>query len=90
MPLFPLGQLSPNHPPALHHSRQLLGELLLDGINVRLMMRYVSDARNLMLMMNLLKDSSRSIQFEAFHVFKVGGGRRAAAVDGDRPPCARG
>ncbi|KAI8463698.1 MAG: Mo25-like protein [Monoraphidium minutum] len=52
-------------------SLKLLGELLLDGINVRLMMRYVSDVRNLMLMMNLLKDSSRSIQFEAFHVFKV-------------------
>ena len=34
-------------------------------------MRYVSDARNLQLMMNLLKDSSRSIQFEAFHVFKA-------------------
>ena len=52
-------------------SLKLLGELLLDGVNVRLMMRYVSDVRNLMLMMNLLKDSSRSIQFEAFHVFKV-------------------
>lgn len=37
------------------------------------MMRFVSDARNLMLMMNLLKDNSRSIQFEAFHVFKVRG-----------------
>ena len=52
-------------------SLKLLGELLLDGVNVRLMMRYVSDVRNLMLMMNLLKDGSRSIQFEAFHVFKV-------------------
>lgn len=55
---------------------QLLGELLLDGINVRLMMRYVSDVRNLMLMMNLLKDNSRSIQFEAFHVFKVRSSQR--------------
>eukprot|EP00879_Flechtneria_rotunda_P003767 GHRR01004006.1.p1 GENE.GHRR01004006.1~~GHRR01004006.1.p1 ORF type:complete len:146 (+),score=76.59 GHRR01004006.1:436-873(+) len=35
------------------------------------MMRYVSDVQNLMQMMNLLKDSSRSIQFEAFTVFKV-------------------
>lgn len=50
---------------------QLLGELLLDRANVKVMMRYVSDARNLQLMMNLLKDSSRSIQFEAFHVFKA-------------------
>jgi hypothetical protein len=52
---------------------QLLGQLLLESPDVRLMMRYVSDVRNLMLMMNLLKDSSRSIQFEAFHVFKVAG-----------------
>ncbi len=50
---------------------QLLGELLLDRTNVKLMMRYVSDAKNLMQMMNLLKDGSRSIQFEAFHVFKA-------------------
>jgi hypothetical protein len=73
-----VGPLTTPHPPppTLNHSpqppKQLLGELLLDGINVRLMMRYVSDVRNLMLMMNLLKDGSRSIQFEAFHVFKVG------------------
>ena len=50
---------------------QLLGELLLDRANVKVMMRYVSDVRNLQLMMILLKDGSRSIQFEAFHVFKV-------------------
>ena len=35
------------------------------------MVRYVADEENLKLMMNLLKDQSRSIQFEAFHVFKV-------------------
>ncbi|WIA32115.1 hypothetical protein OEZ86_002966 [Tetradesmus obliquus] len=52
-------------------SLKLLGELLLDRCNVRLMMRYVSDVKNLMQMMLLLKDSSRNIQFEAFHVFKV-------------------
>ena len=43
--------------------------------------QYVADVDNLCLMMNLLKDPSRSIQFEAFHVFKVGaaggGGWRA-------------
>ena len=38
---------------------------------MKVMMSYVSDAGNLKLMMTLLKDSSRSIQFEAFHVFKV-------------------
>jgi hypothetical protein len=57
---------------------QLLGELLLDRCNVRLMMRYVSDVKNLMQMMLLLKDSSRNIQFEAFHVFKVSAWRRHA------------
>lgn len=52
-------------------SLKLLGELLLDRANVKIMMQYVSDVDNLCLMMNLLKDQSRSIQFEAFHVFKV-------------------
>lgn len=50
---------------------QLLGELLLDRTNTRIMMKYVTDPDNLKLMMILLKDSSRSIQFEAFHVFKA-------------------
>lgn len=52
-------------------SLKLLGELLLDRSNVHVMMRYVTDVNNLMLLMNLLKDTARSIQFEAFHVFKV-------------------
>ena len=52
-------------------SMQLLGELLLDRSNTKIMIKYVSDPLNLKLMMMLLKDSSRSIQFEAFHVFKV-------------------
>lgn len=52
-------------------SLKLLGELLLDRSNVKIMMQYVADVDNLCLMMNLLKDPSRSIQFEAFHVFKV-------------------
>ena len=33
--------------------------------------RYIGDVENLCLMMNLLRDEARSIQFEAFHVFKV-------------------
>eukprot|EP00877_Chromochloris_zofingiensis_P008074 jgi/Chrzof1/351/Cz01g12170.t1 len=61
---------SPNYV-TRRQSLKLLGELLLDRSNVNLMMRYVSDVKNLMQMMNLLKDTSRSIQFEAFHVFKV-------------------
>mmetsp|Transcript_19074 Transcript_19074/g.32684 ORF Transcript_19074/g.32684 Transcript_19074/m.32684 type:complete len:370 (-) Transcript_19074:403-1512(-) len=52
-------------------SLKLLGELLLDRSNVKVMVRFVSDVQHLMQMMLLLKDSSRSIQFEAFHVFKV-------------------
>lgn len=35
------------------------------------MTRYISNPDNLKLMMNMLRDSSRNIQFEAFHVFKV-------------------
>ena len=34
-------------------------------------MRYIADVQHLMLVMNLLRDSSRSIQYEAFHLFKV-------------------
>ena len=50
---------------------QLLGELLLDRANGKVMLQYVGDPMNLKLMMILFKDQSRSIQFEAFHVFKV-------------------
>lgn len=35
------------------------------------MTRYISEPSNLKLMMNLLRDKSKNIQFEAFHVFKV-------------------
>ncbi|RKP11196.1 Mo25-like protein [Thamnocephalis sphaerospora] len=52
-------------------SIKLLGEILLDRANFNVMTRYISSADNLKLMMNLLRDGSRSIQFEAFHVFKV-------------------
>jgi calcium binding protein 39 len=50
---------------------QLLGELLLDRSNYAIMTKYISNAENLKLMMNLLRERSRNIQFEAFHVFKV-------------------
>jgi len=52
-------------------SLKLLGELLLDRSNFNVMTRYISDQDNLKLMMILLRDKSRNIQFEAFHVFKV-------------------
>lgn len=49
----------------------MLGELLLDRHNFTIMTKYISKPENLKLMMNLLRDKSRNIQFEAFHVFKV-------------------
>jgi calcium binding protein 39 len=57
-------------------SVQLLGELLLDRTNFNIMTIYISNPDNLKLMMNLLRDSSRNIQFEAFHVFKARGPRK--------------
>ena len=35
------------------------------------MMRYINDPNNLKILMNLLRQPSKTIQFEAFHVFKV-------------------
>mmetsp|Transcript_28496 Transcript_28496/g.52448 ORF Transcript_28496/g.52448 Transcript_28496/m.52448 type:complete len:243 (-) Transcript_28496:1042-1770(-) len=52
-------------------SVKLLGEVLLDRSNVKVMVKFVSDVQHLMTLMVLLKDSSKSIQLEAFHVFKV-------------------
>ncbi|XP_028966699.1 protein Mo25 [Galendromus occidentalis] len=55
----------------LRFSLKLLGELLLDRHNFNVMTRYISNVENLKLMMNLLKDKSRHIRIEAFHVFKI-------------------
>lgn len=52
-------------------SLKLLGEILLDRANFAVMTRYIASEANLKMMMNLLRDKSRNIQFEAFHVFKV-------------------
>ena len=54
-----------------HYLFQLLGELLLDRHNFTIMTIYISNPDNLKLMMNMLREKSRNIQFEAFHVFKV-------------------
>jgi hypothetical protein len=53
-------------------SLKLLGEILLDRANFTVMTRYIANEANLKMMMNLLRDKSKNIQFEAFHVFKVG------------------
>merc|ERR1712060_863182 len=52
-------------------SLKLLGEILLERKNRTVMIRYISDRENLKLMMTMLKDKSKAIQFEAFHIFKV-------------------
>jgi calcium binding protein 39 len=52
-------------------SLKLLGEILLDRTNFNVMTKYISNPDNLKLMMNMLRDRSKNIQFEAFHVFKV-------------------
>jgi len=52
-------------------SLKLLGEILLDRANFNVMTRYIANDGNLKMMMNLLRDRSKNIQFEAFHVFKV-------------------
>eukprot|EP01028_Stygiella_incarcerata_P000901 TRINITY_DN1142_c0_g1_i1.p1 TRINITY_DN1142_c0_g1~~TRINITY_DN1142_c0_g1_i1.p1 ORF type:complete len:353 (-),score=104.89 TRINITY_DN1142_c0_g1_i1:413-1471(-) len=52
-------------------SLKLLGELLLDRANFKIMTRYIAIVDNLKLLMNVLRDKSRNIQYEAFHVFKV-------------------
>nr|KAJ0195487.1 hypothetical protein LSAT_V11C700388010 [Lactuca sativa] len=50
---------------------KLLGSILLDRSNSAFMRRYVSSKDNLIILMNLLRDTSRSIQIDAFHVFKL-------------------
>lgn len=52
-------------------SLKMLGEILLDRSNYNIMTRYISFEGNLKMMMNFLRDKSRNIQYEAFHVFKV-------------------
>lgn len=52
-------------------SLRLLGEILLERANFKVMMKYIVSKDNLKLLMTMLKDKSKQIQFEAFHVFKV-------------------
>jgi calcium binding protein 39 len=53
-------------------SIKLLGELLLDRANYNVMTKYVDSSDHLKLTMLLLRDDRRMINYEAFHVFKVG------------------
>lgn len=52
-------------------SLRLLAELLLDRSNMNVLLKYIGDPENLKRIMNLLRNKSRNIQFEAFHLFKV-------------------
>lgn len=52
-------------------SLKLLSDILLERSNSAIMMLYISDVRNLRVMMMLITDPSKNIQASAFHVFKV-------------------
>ncbi|KAL8461609.1 hypothetical protein ACS0TY_032913 [Phlomoides rotata] len=58
---------------------KLLGDILLDRSNSAVMTRYVCSRDNLRILMNLLRNS-KSIQIEAFHVFKL------FAANQNKPP----
>jgi len=52
-------------------SLKLLGEMLLERSNFNIMTEYIASSDNLKLIMNLLLDNRKNIQYEAFHVFKI-------------------
>ena len=52
-------------------SLKLLNELIADRACYDFMMPYVSSPANLKLIMNCMRDKSRNIQFEAYHIFKI-------------------
>ncbi|KAJ2725810.1 conidiophore development protein hyma [Coemansia sp. Benny D115] len=52
-------------------SLKLLGEILLERKNFNVMMRYIKESSNLQMVMRALGDKSKSIQYEAFHIFKI-------------------
>lgn len=52
-------------------SIKLLGEILLDRANYNVMTTYVDSGEHLKIIMKLLRDDRRMINYEGFHVFKV-------------------
>lgn len=52
-------------------SLKLLGELLLDRCNFETMIIFIGKGKNLKQIMNLLRDTSKTIQGEAWHIFKI-------------------
>lgn len=52
-------------------SLKLLNELIADRACYDFMLQYVTSPSNLKLIMNCLRDNSKNIQFEAYHIFKI-------------------
>jgi len=52
-------------------SLNLLGEILLERSNYQVLIRFIVDKNHLKKIMLLMRDTSQTIQFEAFHVFKI-------------------
>ncbi|ORX65578.1 Mo25-like protein [Basidiobolus meristosporus CBS 931.73] len=52
-------------------SLKLLSEILMSRTNFEVMTRFIGCPENLKTIMNLLHDPSKSVQIEAYHVFKV-------------------
>lgn len=59
---------------------KLLGEMLLNRAFMKVMLSYSGDDRFLRIHMNLLRESSKAIKIEAFHVFKI------FAANPNKPP----
>ncbi|XP_074364470.1 putative MO25-like protein At5g47540 [Apium graveolens] len=59
---------------------KFLGLMLLDRSNTSVMVQYVSSIDNMRILMNLLRDSNKTIKLEAFHVFKL------FAANQNKPP----
>jgi len=56
---------------ARRQALRLLGDTLLDRNFMEVMLTYVANESFLQIHMNLLRDSSRTIQVDAFHIFKI-------------------
>lgn len=61
---------SPNYM-TRRYAVKLLGDILLDRSNSPVMIRYVSSKDNMRVLMNLLRETHKCIQIDAFHVFKL-------------------